>query len=79
MTWLDCLTFDTVLVNLTDGGPTLKGLRAGVYDDGLVLRQVSVLEDDGTTRMLNGDIFVPREKVLMLQLLPPEVIRGDAK
>lgn len=73
MTWLDDLTLDTVIVTTTDDGPSLKGLKRAVYDDGIVLTQAAVLEAD-TLVMLNGDVFVPREKVLLVQLLT-----GDAQ
>lgn len=68
MTWLDDLTLATVIVHTTDDGPSIKGLRAAVHDDCLVLRDAMVLEPEGQT-MLNGEIAIPREKVLMLQLI----------
>jgi hypothetical protein len=68
MTWLDDLTLDTIIVNTTDDGPTLKGLKRAVYDDGIVLKDAAVLEE-GALVMLDGDVFVPREKVLLVQIL----------
>lgn len=67
MTWLDDLTLDTVIVHLTDG-PSLKGLQAAVYDDALVLRDASVIEPESSV-VLNGEIAIPREKVLFMQMI----------
>lgn len=68
MTWLDDLTLETVIVTTTDDGPSLKGLKRAVYDDGIVLKDAAVLEE-GALVMLDGDLFIPREKVLLVQLL----------
>jgi hypothetical protein len=68
MTWLDELTLETVIVSTTDGGPSIKGLKRAVHDDGIVLTQAALLEDESLS-VLNGDVFVPREKVLLVQLL----------
>lgn len=68
MTWLDDLTLDTVIVTTTDDGPSLKGLKRAVYDDGIVLTQAAVLEAEALV-MLEGDLFIPREKVLLVQIL----------
>lgn len=70
MTWLDDLTLATVIVHTTGDGPSLKGLRAAVYDDGIVLREAVVLEQD-SVNVLDGEVFVPREKVLLMQLISP--------
>lgn len=68
MTWLDELTLETVIVTTTDDGPSLKGLKRAVYDDGIVLAQAAMLEADSLV-VLDGDVFVPREKVLLIQIL----------
>lgn len=68
MTWLDALTLETVIVHLTDDGPSIKGLKRAIHDDGIVLAQAVVLEDESVS-VLNGDVFVPREKVLLMQLV----------
>ena len=68
MTWLDELTLETVIVSTTDDGPSIKGLKRAVHDDGIVLTQAALLEDDALS-VLNGDVFIPREKVLLVQLL----------
>lgn len=73
MTWLDDLTLQTVIVTTTDDGPSLKGIKRAVYDDGIVLTQAAVLEADAIVT-LEGDLFIPREKVLLVQLLS-----GDAR
>jgi DNA-binding cell septation regulator SpoVG len=67
VTWLDGLVLDTVIVH-TKGGQSLKGLRAAVYDDCLVLRDVSVLEPEGNV-LLDGLVSVPRENVDFMQLI----------
>jgi hypothetical protein len=39
-----------------------------VHDDCLVLRDVFVLEPEGQTQ-LNGEIVIPREQVLYMQIV----------
>ena len=73
MTWLDDLTLDTVIVHTRDG-MSFKGLKSSVYDDSLVLSEARVLEDDGVSKILDGEIAIPREQVHFVQLLPV----GDA-
>ena len=73
MTWLDGLTLDTVIVHTTEG-MSFKGLKSSVYDDSLVLTDARVLEDEGMTKQLNGEVVVPREKVHFLQILPVESV-----
>jgi hypothetical protein len=68
MTWLDDLTLSTVIVTTTDDGPSLRGLKRAVYDDGILLSQAAVLEADALVT-LEGDVFVPREKVQLVQIL----------
>ncbi len=66
MTWLDDLSLSTVIVHTTDG---MSWLKASVYDDSIVLREARVLQDDGVTEQLNGEIAIPRERVHFLQLV----------
>jgi hypothetical protein len=68
MTWLEDLTLETVIVTTAGDGPSLKGLKRAVYDDGIVLSQAAILEAESLV-VLDGDVFVPREKVLLIQLL----------
>ena len=68
MSWLAALTLETVIVHMTDDGPSVKGVKAAVYDDCLVLRDAFVLEPEGGT-MLNGELVIPREKVLFMQVV----------
>lgn len=72
MTWLDDLTLSTVIVTTTDDGPSLRGLKRAVYDDGILLSQAAVLEAEALVT-LEGDVFVPREKVQLVQILPGDV------
>lgn len=72
MTWLDDLTLETVIVHTTDD-MSFKGLKVSVYDDALVLRDVRVLEDEGMSSVLNGEVVIPRERVHFLQR-----VAGDA-
>jgi len=46
----------------------LKGVQVAVHDDCIVLRDAMVLEDESTA-ILNGEIVVPRERVLFMQLV----------
>jgi hypothetical protein len=70
MTWLDALTFSTVIVH-TKNGMSFKGIKQTVYDDCLMLRDARVLEDEGMSRVLNGEVAIPRENVDFMQLMPP--------
>lgn len=67
MTWLDDLTFETVIVHLKDGA-SIKGLKSTVHDDGILLREACLLEETGLI-MLDHDPFVPRENVSWLQVV----------
>ena len=70
MTWLDDVTLETVLVHV-DSGPSLRGLKAAIHDDCLVLRDVLVLQEEGDApQQLGGLYLVPRERVIGIQLLP---------
>lgn len=66
MTWLDDLQMQSVIVHIEDG-PSLRGNRAAVYDDGLLLRDVLTLNDP--PEQLNGLHFVPRERVVLIQMV----------
>lgn len=68
MTWLDALVLETVIVHTTDG-MSFKGLKSTVYDDALVLREARVLQDEGLSTVLNGEVAIPRERVHFIQLL----------
>lgn len=71
MTWLDDLTLETVIVHTRDG-MSFKGIKQTVYDDSLVLREARVLQDEGMSTILNGEVAIPRERVHFIQLLPAE-------
>lgn len=66
MTWLDDITLETVIVHFTDNGPSIKGLKAAVHDDCLILRDALVLDTEAST-LLDGDFVIPRERVLFIQ------------
>lgn len=68
MTWLDDLTLETVIVHTTDG-MSFKGVKSSVYDDALVLRDARMLEGDGMSSVINGEVAIPRERVHFLQLV----------
>jgi hypothetical protein len=70
VTWLDELTLETVIVHLTDGGPSVKGIKAAVHDDCLVIREPLLLEPEASTH-LGGDLVIPRDRVLFLQRVDP--------
>lgn len=67
MTWLDDVQMDTVIVLTTDD-VSFKGLRRAVHDDCLVLHEAIVLGDEVST-VLSGDVVIPREKVLAVQVV----------
>lgn len=66
--WLDDLTLQTVIVHTTDNGPSIKGLKAAVYDDCIVLRDAMVLDPEAQ-EILNGLVVIPRENVALMQLI----------
>lgn len=68
MTWLDDLSLGTVIVHLVNGGPSLKGNKVAVYDDGLLLGEVVNLDVEPLT-VEAGTHFVPRERVERVVLL----------
>lgn len=68
MTWLDDLTLETVIVHTRDD-MSFRGLRSSVYDDCLVLREARVLEGEGVSSVLNGEVVIPREQVHFVQIV----------
>lgn len=66
--WLDDLTLQTVIVHTTNGGPSVKGLKAAVYEDCIVLRDAMVLDPEAQ-EILDGLVVVPRENVALMQLI----------
>lgn len=71
MTWLDDLTLETVIVHTRDD-MSFKGLKSSVYDDCLVLKEARVLEGEGVSSVINGEVVIPRERVHFVQILPSE-------
>lgn len=69
MTWLEDLTLETVIVHTTED-MSVKGIKVTVYDDSIVLRDARVLQDEGMSQVLNGEIAIPRERVHFIQRLP---------
>lgn len=69
MTWLEAVEMSTVIILTTDD-VSFKGLRRAVHDDCLVLHEAMLLGEDANT-VLNGDLVIPREKVLAIQVLVP--------
>jgi hypothetical protein len=65
--WLADLTFQTVIVH-TKAGTSVKGLRAAVYEDCIVLRDAMVLEPEAQV-LLDGEVTVPRENVDFMQII----------
>lgn len=68
MTWLDDLQLNTVIVE-RDGGPSLRGLKVAVYDDGILLRQVAVDDGESGWASIDGEHFTPRPQVIGIQIL----------
>ncbi len=68
MTWLDALTLETVVVHLKHDGPSLKGLKAAIHDDCIVLRDVIALGDEASD-VLDGQCVIPRDQVSFMQVL----------
>ena len=66
--WLDALTLETVVVHTSEA--SFKGVRAAVHDDCLVLREAMLIEPEAQT-LLQGEIVIPRENVLYLQIVSP--------
>ena len=68
MTWLDGLTFETVIVHTTDGS-SVRGLKEAVYDDGLLLRDAAYLEGEDLPEATMASYFVAREVVRGMQII----------
>jgi small nuclear ribonucleoprotein (snRNP)-like protein len=71
VTWLDELTRRTVVVHTTDG-MSMRGVLMPGYDDQCVLIHARLLQDDGVTSLMDGEVWIPREKVHFLQNLPAD-------
>lgn len=76
MGWLDDVTLSTVVVHTRDGF-SIKGLKAAVYDDCIVLRDAMVLEAEAT-EILNDLLVIPRENLSFLQVIDPDVSQGGS-
>lgn len=68
--WLDELTLETVIVHVDDG-PSVKGVKQAVHADCIVLRDSYVYGEDDVN-VLAGEIVIPRERVLFLQVVAAE-------
>lgn len=66
MKWLRNLTEKTVIVHLSNSGPSIKGALSAVHSDCLVLQRALVLEPESQT-LLSGDVVVPRDQVAFIQ------------
>jgi hypothetical protein len=66
MTWLDGLTFETVIVHTTDD-KSIRGLKQAVYDDGLLLRDAVYLDGPSVESM--PAYFVGREVFRGMQII----------
>lgn len=71
MTWLDKLTLDTVVVHTRDG-MSFRGIKSSVYDDGIVLKDARLIENDGMSEVIIGLQFIPREQVHFMQIIEAE-------
>jgi hypothetical protein len=69
VTWLDDVALETVIVHTTES-MSFKGLKVTVYDDSVVLREARVLEDEGMSTILNGEVVIPRDRVHFIQRVP---------
>lgn len=68
MTWLDDVKLETLLV-VVDNGPSIRGLKAAVHDDCILLRDAIILNENDAPEQLNGLYLIPRERVIGVQLL----------
>jgi hypothetical protein len=69
MTWLENVTLETVIVHTT-AGESFKGLKQTVYDDSLILTDARLLDGEGMSSVINGEVVIPRERVHFIQRLP---------
>jgi hypothetical protein len=67
--WLADVEMSTVIV-LTTADVSFRGLRAAVHDDCLVLSEAVLMGDESNT-VLNGNVVIPRERVLAVQVVAP--------
>lgn len=64
--WLARRVADRVLVHTTDER-SLQGILSLIAKDGIVLRDAKYLESESSVP-LGGEIFVPKDKVLFVQV-----------
>lgn len=68
MAWLSDLTLDTVIVHIVNGGPSLRGNKVAVYNDGILLSDVVNLDVEPLVAE-DGHQLIPREQIERVQLL----------
>lgn len=73
--WLRQRTARSVVVHVSDGpdGRSIEGLLVSVGQDGVVLRAARYLTDDAQVPLL-GELFVPRDRVLFVQVTEPKTV-----
>lgn len=73
--WLDTVAGTPVLLTATDGR-TYRGLMLDQYEDGVCLLAAALLQADGTPVPINGELFVPRARVAVIQRPPTNQPEG---
>lgn len=64
--WLKRVSARKVLIHQTNDH-SIEGLLVGVFDDGILLRSAAMLRSGADATPMGGDVFIPREKVALVQ------------
>lgn len=67
--WLKRAQSRTVIVHMKDNAPSVRGVLAGTFTDGLELRHAELLSDKPSTppTSIAGETFIPRDQVALVQ------------
>lgn len=67
MSWLT--SAKKVRLHLLDGAPSLEGIYVGSKAGHYRLLNVGIIEAEGETVKMDGEAWVPRDRVLLMQVL----------
>ena len=64
--WIDKVSRSYVTVS-TKSHQTYRGVLMENFDDGILLVSPAVIQDGGKQVQLGGDLFIPREQIMVIQ------------
>lgn len=71
--WLRHRLAHSVIVHTVDD-QSISGVLEEVARDGLILRAARFLDSNDAQVPLAGETFIPRHKIALLQVVPPETV-----